>query len=139
MNTETLMSIIQNEVIFKYFTASGPGGQNLQKNKTGVQLFWNVDESRIPPENKKKIRRVNRTTKEGFLVQFKSQTERSLEMNKKNALYKLELLIERSLYVPKLRKATKPTRAAVKKRLKAKNEHKDRKVSRRNNKVSDWS
>lgn len=132
------MSIIQNEVTFKYFTASGPGGQNLQKNKTGVQLFWNIDESNIPFENKEKIRRVNKTTKEGFLVQFKSQTERSLDMNKKNALYKLELLIAQSLYVPKVRKATKPTRSSVKKRLKTKNEHKDRKASRRNNKVSDW-
>lgn len=138
MNAETLMSIIQNEVTFKYFTASGPGGQNLQKNKTGVQLFWNIDESAIPFENKEKIRRVNQTTKEGFLVQFKSQTERSLDMNKKNALYKLERLVAQSLYVPKVRKATKPTRSSVKKRLKAKNEHKDRKASRRNNKVSDW-
>lgn len=138
MTVETLMSIIINEVSFKYFTASGPGGQNLQKNKTGVQLFWNIDESRIPFENKEKIRRVNLTTKEGFLVQFKAQTERSLDMNKKNALYKLENLIARSLFVPKTRKATKPTRSSVRKRLTTKKEQKDRKASRRNNKVSDW-
>lgn len=138
MTVETIMSIIIHEVTFKYFTASGPGGQNLQKNKTGVQLFWNIDESSLPFENQEKIRRVNRTTKEGFLVQFKSQTERSLDMNKKNAIYKLENLIEQSLYVPKTRKATRPTRSSVKRRLTDKKVHKDRKSSRRGNKVSEW-
>lgn len=138
MTVETIMSIIIHEVTFKYFTASGPGGQNLQKNKTGVQLFWNIEESSLPLDYKEKIRRVNRTTKEGFLVQFKSQTERSLDMNKKNAVYKLENLVAQSLYVPKTRKATKPTRSSVKKRLTSKREHKDRKASRRGNKVSDW-
>jgi ribosome-associated protein len=138
MTVETIMSIIIHEVTFKYFTASGPGGQNLQKNKTGVQLFWNIDESSLPLENQEKIRRVNRTTKEGFLVQFKSQTERSLDMNKKNAISKLENLIELSLYVPKTRKATKPTRGSVRRRLTDKKVHKDRKSSRRGNKVSEW-
>lgn len=136
MNVESVMAIIINEVTFKFFNVSGPGGQNLQKNKTGAQIFWNIDDSRIPEELKEKVRRVNHSTKEASIVQFKSQTERSQDMNKKNALQKLENLIKLSLFVPKIRKPTKPTRSSIKKRLTGKQVRKDLKSSRR--KVSDW-
>lgn len=138
MNAKTLLSLIVHEVTFKYFTASGPGGQNLQKNKTGVQLFWDIGASSLSEDLKNKIRRVNRSTKEAELVQFKSQTERSLDMNKKNAINKLMKLFEAALFVPKIRKATKPTRSSVRKRLTDKREHKDLKSSRRSNKISEW-
>ncbi len=138
MDAETLLSWVMHELTFKYFTASGPGGQNLQKNKTGVQLFWNIDESLISGDLKEKIRRVNMTTKEAFIVQFKSQTERSLDLNKKNAINKLKALLAKALFVPKTRRATKPTRSSVKKRLTEKREHKEIKSSRRSNKISDW-
>jgi ribosome-associated protein len=136
MNVEAIMSIIVNEVTFKFFTVSGPGGQNLQKNKTGAQIFWNIDDSRLGEEWKEKIRKVNHSTKEASIVQFKSQTERSQDMNKKSALQKLEDLVERALFVPKIRRATKPTRSSVRKRLSGKKVNKDLKSSRR--KVSDW-
>lgn len=138
MDAETLLSLVIFEVTYKYFTASGPGGQNLQKNKTGVQLFWDIQGSHISDDLKEKIRRVNRTTKEANIVQFKSQTERSLDMNKKSAIQKLKTLFQRALFVPKVRTATKPTRSSVKKRLTNKREHKEIKSSRRQNKVSDW-
>jgi ribosome-associated protein len=136
MNAKTILSMIIHEVTFKYFTASGPGGQNLQKNKSGVQLFWNINESGISEELKEKVRRVNRSTKEAYIVQFKSQTERSLDMNKKNAIQKLQKLLELALYVPKERRATKPTRSSIRKRLESKKVHKDIKSTRK--KVSDW-
>lgn len=136
MNIESIMAIIINEVTFKFFTVSGPGGQNLQKNKTGAQVFWNIDESRLSEELKGKIRRVNLSTKEASIVQFKSQTERSQDLNKKNAFKKIEDLVERALYVPKVRRPTKPSRSSVRKRLSSKKVHKDLKSSRR--KVSDW-
>ena len=136
MNSDDLMAIIATEVTFKFFTVSGPGGQNLQKNKTGAQIFWNIDESRIPDTFKEKMRKVNHSTKESSLVQFKSQTERSQDLNKKNALRKLEELVERSLFVPKIRRPTKPTYSSVRKRLSGKKVNKDLKSSRR--KVSDW-
>lgn len=136
MTVDAIMAIIINEVTFKFFTVSGPGGQNLQKNKTGAHVFWNIDESRISDELKEKVRRVNYSTKEASIVQFKSQTERSQDMNKKNALEKIASLIEQALFVPKVRKRTKPTRSSVRKRLNGKKVHKDLKSSRR--KVSDW-
>lgn len=136
MNVESIMAIIINEVSFKFFTVSGPGGQNLQKNKTGAQIFWNIDESRISEELKQKIRKVNYSTKDASIVQFKSQTDRSQDLNKKNALKKLEDLVELSLFVPKIRRPTKPTRSSVRKRLTGKKVNQDKKASRR--KVSDW-
>lgn len=138
MDAKSILHMIIPELEFKYFTASGPGGQNLQKNKTGVQLFWNIDTSTLNDELKAKLRRVNRSTKEGFIVQFKSQTDRSLDLNKKSAINKLLKLIEAALFVPKERRATKPTRGSVKRRLNEKKEHKDRKSSRRANKVGEW-
>lgn len=138
MDAKTLLSLIIHEVTFKSFTASGPGGQNVQKNKTGVQLFWDIGASSLSDELKNKIRRVNRSTKDAEVVQFKSQTERSLDLNKKNAINKLLKLFEAALFVPKVRKATKPTKSSVRKRLTEKREQKDLKSSRRQNKVSDW-
>ncbi len=136
MNLESIMAVVVHEVTFKFFTVSGPGGQNLQKNKTGAQIFWNIDESRLSDEIKDKVRRVNHSTKEASIVQFKSQTERSQDMNKKSALKKLEDLIALSLFIPKIRRATKPTRSSVRKRLSGKKVHKDLKSSRK--RVSDW-
>ena len=136
MNVETIMSIIVNEVTFKFFTVSGPGGQNLQKNKTGAQIFWDIDASRISDELKEKIRKANHSTKEASIVQFKSQTDRSQDLNKKNALKKLEALVALSLFVPKLRRPTKPTRSSVRKRLGGKKVNQDKKNSRK--RVSDW-
>lgn len=138
MDAKTILSMIIPELEYKYFTASGPGGQNLQKNKTGVQLFWNIESSILSDDLKEKIRRVNRTTKEAKLVQFKSQTDRSLDMNKKSAINKLLRLIEQALYVPKERRATKPTRSSVRKRLTSKKVAGDRKDSRRTNRVREW-
>ena len=136
MNVESIMAIVIHEITFKFFTVSGPGGQNVQKNKTGAQIFWNIEESGISDELKQKIRRVNHSTKEASIVQFKSQTERSQDMNKKSALKKLVELIKLSLYVPKIRKATQPTRSSVRKRLTGKKVNKDIKSSRR--RVTDW-
>lgn len=112
--------IICNEVKFKSFLISGPGGQNLQKNATGAEARWDLSESRVDLYLKEAIEQIILFKGLSSLFQARCQTHRSLDLNKKEALKKLLLHLEKLLFVPKKRIATKPTRSSKVKTKEAK-------------------
>jgi len=112
----------EHELEEKFVTAGGPGGQNVNKVATAVQIRWNVKKSHaFDDEQKWMIRRAlaNRINEEGELVLF-IQTHRSQIRNREEARERLVELIEKALVKPKKRLKTTPSRAQKEKRLEGK-------------------
>jgi ribosome-associated protein len=116
------------ELEFSTSRSSGPGGQNVNKVNTKVTLKWDVVHSAISAEQKEVILQKlhTRLTKENILV-LTSQDERSQLGNKEAVLLKLEQLISKAFTVKKVRKPTKPGKAAKQTRLKNKKQHGEKK------------
>src|SRR5262245_48795012 len=112
----------EHELDEKFVTAGGPGGQNVNKVATAVQLRFNVKTTHaFTDEQKWMIRRAlgNRINEEGELVLF-VQTHRSQVRNREEARERLVEMLERALVKPKKRVKTRPSRAQRKKRMEGK-------------------
>jgi ribosome-associated protein len=112
----------EHELEEKFVTAGGPGGQNVNKVASAVQLRFNVKTSHaFDDEQKWMIRRAlaTRINDEGELVLF-VQTHRSQARNREEARERLVGLLEKALVKPKKRLKTKPTRASKERRLESK-------------------
>ena len=115
------LSIPDYELVFSAIRAQGAGGQHVNKTSSAVQLRFDVRHSSLPADCKQRImnypdQRINR---QGVIV-IKAQTHRSQEKNRQEAKQRLEVLLKRILMRQKPRKATRPTRSSVKKRLESK-------------------
>ncbi|MFT3724278.1 MAG: alternative ribosome rescue aminoacyl-tRNA hydrolase ArfB [Hyphomonadaceae bacterium] len=122
----------EHELEEKFVTASGPGGQNVNKVATAVQIRWNVKTSHaFDDEQKWMIRRglANRINEEGELVLF-IQTHRSQARNREEARARLVEMLEKALVKPKKRVATKPSRAQKQRRLEGKARRSEVKANR---------
>ena len=112
----------EHELDEKFVTAGGPGGQNVNKVATAVQLRWNVKASHaFDDEQKWMIRRAlaNRINEAGELVLF-IQTYRSQARNREEARERLVEMLEKALVRPRRRVATKPSKAQKQRRLEGK-------------------
>lgn len=110
------------EISLEFFRAAGPGGQNVNKVSTAVRLCFDVSGSRLLPAGvKARLAALagSRLTGEGLLV-IEAQRHRTQEANRRDALGRLEQLIERSWRPPVPRRPTKPSRAARERRLQEK-------------------
>lgn len=109
------------DLTFSAVRSAGPGGQNVNKRSTKVELRVAFGSIRLPADARARLRRLAKTylNSDGELV-FTCQTSRSQIRNKEGCLELLREVVRRALVRPKVRKKTKPSRGAVQRRIDAK-------------------
>ena len=116
--TKTLV-IPSNEIKWRFSRSSGPGGQNVNKNESRVEIIFNLEDSKVLNDYQKAVLKINLKNK---LVKnslcLAAQEHRSQLLNRQLALMKLSSIIKEGLNKPlKFRKSTKPTKESQKKRV----------------------
>ena len=115
------LAIGEDEIAWSYTRASGPGGQNVNKLSTAVELRFDVSKAALPEDLKDRLRPLagRQLTQDGVLV-ITAQETRSQERNREIALQKLVDLLRKAAHRPRRRIATRPTRASKTRRLDSK-------------------
>lgn len=125
---------IITELEFKAVRSGGPGGQHANKVASKVQLSFRPELSEGLSDFEKNLltnKLSNHISNEGWL-QLSSESTRSQHKNKELVVKRFFKLLEKALQPPKKRKATKPSKSSIEKRLKSKKKHSDKKQNRRN-------
>ncbi|MDR3693303.1 alternative ribosome rescue aminoacyl-tRNA hydrolase ArfB [Mucilaginibacter sp.] len=124
---------LQKEITYKTSRSGGKGGQNVNKVSSKVELLFSVDNSALFSDGEKELINLklqSRFNKDG-LIQVICDEERSQYLNKEKAVERLVLLLTRALHQPKIRKATKVSKAAKMARLDKKRLNSVKKENRR--------
>jgi ribosome-associated protein len=117
------LKIDERELQLEFVRASGPGGQNVNKVATAVQLRFDVRAASLPEEVKSRLVSLagKRVTNEGILV-IEARKFRTQEKNRDDAIQRFVELVRKAAVKPKPRRKTNPTPVSKEKRLKAKKE-----------------
>src|SRR5262245_24128117 len=115
------IAIDESEVDERFVRASGPGGQNVNKVATAVELRFDVGASSLPPDVRERLVALagRRLTADGVLL-IDSREHRTQAQNREAALARLVSLIQHAAVRPKRRRKTRPTAAARQNRLESK-------------------
>jgi ribosome-associated protein len=118
MQVTPTLAIDDSEFEEHFVRASGPGGQNVNKVATAVQLRFDIGASSLPADVKSRLRQLagKRATTDGVLV-IDSREHRTQAQNREAARARLAALVERAARRPRTRRATRPTAASRERRL----------------------
>lgn len=127
------MKDFSKELSFKTSRSSGAGGQNVNKVETAVTVLWKVEASYFFNDYEKALiqdKLKNRINADGWLFLTVSENRTQL-MNKNKAIEKILEIVDKALFIPKKRTATKPSKGQKQKRLDTKKKLSDKKENRR--------
>ncbi len=123
MSTSPKFPVDAHEVEFSAIRAQGAGGQNVNKVSSAIHLRFDIHASSLPEDVKARLLALNdsRITQEGVLV-LKAQQHRTQEMNRSDALARLQEVVDSVATPPKARRATKPSYGSKQRRLEGKSQ-----------------
>jgi ribosome-associated protein len=130
---DTGVVIPRHELSFRATRAGGPGGQHVNTSSTRVEVLWNVRESRAIDDTLRArlVEKLGARLDGRGNVRVVGSAYRSQARNREDAEARLAALVRRALLVPRVRKKTRPTRAAKEQRLEKKRQRSEKKASRR--------
>ena len=122
MATRSPTPIPESEVEITAMRAQGAGGQNVNKVSSAIHLRFDIRNSSLTEEHKERLLALpdQRITRDGVLV-IKAQAHRSQDMNRAEAMGRLQEVVDSVAEPPRVRRPTKPTKASKRRRLEAKN------------------
>jgi len=125
------IAVSLTEIEIKAIRSQGPGGQNVNKVSSAIQLRFDVGASSLPEDVKARLlaKADNRLTSDGVLV-ITAQTHRTQELNRRDALHRLQALINAVAKPPKTRRPTQPTFGSKQRRLEGKSRRSATKAGR---------